>query len=102
MGVLLPGFAETDSRAVRVTSHVVAKYSFGIYLGHMIALWLAFSLLPEWSPVARWGVFAAAMVILPYAGYHLIEGPMIQIGNKVAGFVSRSRLPALRPEISGN
>jgi peptidoglycan/LPS O-acetylase OafA/YrhL len=43
MGVLLPGFAETGSKAVSVTSHVVAKYSYGIYLGHMIALWLAFS-----------------------------------------------------------
>lgn len=100
MGVLLPGFAETDNRAVRVTSHVVAKYSYGIYLGHMIALWLAFSVLSEWSPVARWGVFAAAMVILPYAGYHLIEGPMIQIGNKVAGFVTRPRLSAFLPEVS--
>ena len=102
LGVLLPGFAETDSRTVRVTSHVVAKYSYGIYLGHMIALWLAFSLLSEWSPVARWGVFAAAMVVFPYAGYHLIEGPMIQIGNKVAGFVTRPRLSAFLPEVSGN
>jgi len=102
LSVLLPGFAETDSRAVRVTSHVVAKYSYGIYLGHMIALWLASSLLSEWSPVARWGVFAAAMVVLPYAGYHLIEGPMIQIGNKVAGLVTRPRLSGFLPEVSGN
>ena len=102
MGVLLPGFAETGSRAVRVTSHVVAKYSYGIYLGHMIALWLAFSLLSEWPRVAQWGVFAAVMVALPYAGYHLIEEPLIQIGNKVAGFVTRPRLPNLLPEVSGN
>ena len=102
MGVLLPGFAETGSRAVRVTSHVVAKYSYGIYLGHMIALWLAFSLLSEWPRVAQWGVFAAVMVALPYAAYHLIEEPLIQIGNRVAGLVTRPRLPDLLPDISGN
>ena len=102
MGVLLPGFAETGSRAVRVTSHVVAKYSYGIYLGHMIALWLAFSLLSEWPRVAQWGVFAAVVVALPYAGYHLIEEPLIQIGNRVAGLVTRPRLPDLLPETSGN
>jgi len=102
LGVLLPGFSETGSKVVRVTTHVVAKYSYGIYLGHMIALWLAFSLLSDWSRVAQWGVFVAAMVALPCAGYHLIEEPLIQIGNKVAGFVIRPRLPTLFPEISGN
>jgi peptidoglycan/LPS O-acetylase OafA/YrhL len=102
LGGLLPGFSETGSTVVRVTTHVVAKYSYGIYLGHMIALWLAFSVLSDWSRAVQWGVFAAAMVALPCAGYHLIEEPLIQIGNKVACFVSRPRLAALLPEISGN
>jgi hypothetical protein len=52
--------------------------------------------------VAQWGVFAAAMVALPCAGYHLIEEPLIQIGNKVAGVVTRPGLPELLPEVSGN
>jgi peptidoglycan/LPS O-acetylase OafA/YrhL len=102
MGMLLPGFAETRSQRVRATSHIVAKYSYGIYLGHMIALWLAFSLLSDWSRVAQWGVFAAAMIALPCAGYHLIEEPLIEIGNRVAGFVNRPRVPAFLSEVSEN
>jgi peptidoglycan/LPS O-acetylase OafA/YrhL len=67
---------------------VIAKYSYGIYLCHTPALWLAYRklALPDWQRgVVALLLTAAASV----ACYHAIEEPLIRVGTRLA-----ARLPA--------
>jgi peptidoglycan/LPS O-acetylase OafA/YrhL len=89
LGILLPNFAETSGSAVKTVSHVVAKYSYGIYLAHLPALWVAFRVLGDESALQQWTTFAGLMIALPAAAYHLIEAPFIQFGNSVAKALGR-------------
>ena len=84
LGILLPNFGETSASAVKVVSHVVAKYSYGIYLAHLPAIWVAFKILGAKSALIQWTTFGGLMVVLPVVAYHFIEAPFIQSGNSVA------------------
>jgi peptidoglycan/LPS O-acetylase OafA/YrhL len=80
LGLTIPWFQEIHFRPLQVAAHVVAKYSYGIYLSHVALMMWSFAL-----PVtARWIVFAILAVVVPIAMFHCIEHPMILIGQKVA------------------
>lgn len=82
VGVTLPFFQEMRCRWVTVPAAYVAKYSYGIYLSHVLALWLAFSLFqgPAWEQAAIWIVCLCA---IPALAYHAIESPFISVGQKI-------------------
>ena len=83
VGVAIPFFRQSSWTGLNRCSHVIAKYSYGIYLFHVIALWLGFYAMV--LPIV-WGAVAAAgsLVALSFAGYHLIERPMMRLGARVA------------------
>ncbi len=84
IGALLPFVRELRSPRVRAICHTIAKYSYGVYLFHMIVLWVAFNRMqtqPEW---AQWGAFLVGIALVPVAGYHLVEHPGIVRGGRVA------------------
>jgi len=84
LGVLLPFVRELEAAWLRVPAHLIAKYSYGIYLFHMVALWAGFSLLRD-APFALQLVVAAALVVaLPVGGYHAIEKKGIELGARLA------------------
>lgn len=84
LGVLVPFVRELEATWLRVPAHLIAKYSYGIYLFHMVALWVGFNLLRE-APLALQVAVATALVVaLPVAGYHAIEKPGIDLGSRVA------------------
>ena len=93
IGGLLPFVTEMQSPALRVVSRQIAKYSYGIYLFHMIALWVGFNLLRESSAWLQLGTVLLLLVALPVAGHHLIEKPGIDAGVRLA-----ARLRTLRAE----
>jgi peptidoglycan/LPS O-acetylase OafA/YrhL len=85
LGALIPLFRKSTGVIATVAAHV-AKYSYGIYLCHTPILWLLYLRLavPDWErPI--W--LAIAIVAVPVACYHLIEHPLIQIGNRLANRV---------------
>lgn len=67
--------------------HLVAQYSYGIYLTHSLALWIFFRVLgsalhsPVLSLIGATLFMAAASVAL----FHLLEDPMIRLGKRVTG-----------------
>jgi peptidoglycan/LPS O-acetylase OafA/YrhL len=94
VGVAIPAFAQSACVAWNRATHAVAKYSFGIYLFHLPALWLAFYRLPLESRLAQSTVAVVMLATLAIGGYHLIEAPLIRRGARlsrrfVQGWIAR-------------
>jgi peptidoglycan/LPS O-acetylase OafA/YrhL len=85
VGLAIPFYRQIANQAVIRVAHLIAKYSYGIYLSHLIALWLAFVVipLPAW-PLLRTTLAILITAALSVASYHAIEEPLIQAGKRVA------------------
>jgi peptidoglycan/LPS O-acetylase OafA/YrhL len=94
VGFFLPYVKETKSNIVRSVSLTMAKYSYSIYLTHMIVLWVAFSKLQGANPLLRIFAGVSLMFLLPFATYNLIEAPGIALGGRVASRFLAARRPA--------
>jgi peptidoglycan/LPS O-acetylase OafA/YrhL len=84
VGVAIPAFAQSTHVAFNRATHAIAKYSYGIYLFHLPALWLAFYGLPLESRLAQSLVAVVTLATLAIGGYHLIEAPLIRSGARWA------------------
>jgi peptidoglycan/LPS O-acetylase OafA/YrhL len=91
LGLAIPAFTSLTSRWITVTSKVIAKYSYGIYLTHFFAIWFAFEKLSPAPLLSRILVFLSLAITLPVIFYHSVEGPMVRAGKKVAQIYIRSR-----------
>jgi peptidoglycan/LPS O-acetylase OafA/YrhL len=80
---LLIVLCRRTSGLLAVGSHYVAKYSYGIYLSHVPVLWLICN---KWHlrSVAGFGMTAIVTAFVSIVGYHLLEHPMIVLGNRLA------------------
>jgi peptidoglycan/LPS O-acetylase OafA/YrhL len=89
LGLLAPLFMDARASWLSAIAHVIAKYSYGIYLFHVPIMWLAFERMNA-APVAlRWLVLAVLTVFVPWLAYVLIERPLIEVGKKIASRHSR-------------
>lgn len=88
LGLALPWFGEMSTRWLNRASHVVAKYSYGIYLTHYAALMVAFRVFDHLPFAAQVAAFAAMAVAFPYLAFHLVEQPMIAVGKRLGGRVA--------------
>ena len=86
IGLGIPAFRQFQSPWLRNASHSVAKYSYGVYLFHMLALWIGFgptSPVPL-GPTAGAVLTLVLLVVAPVLSFHLIEQPMIDVGTRLA------------------
>ena len=84
LGLLIPLFREMPVSWFTRAGHIVAKYSYGIYLVHLPAIWFAFFKLEHVPAALRWTVFVVLSAGLPVALYHLLEAPLINVGRRLA------------------
>jgi peptidoglycan/LPS O-acetylase OafA/YrhL len=84
LGLMIPMFEEIKSNWLRIASHEIAKYSYGIYLTHPFCLWFALVVLAAAAPWMKAVVMIASLVILPVIAYHCIEKPLIIMGQRLA------------------
>ena len=84
LGLIVPFFADMSSGAAGTAAHFIAKYSYGIYLFHVPALWLAFDRLRWLGIPVSIVLFFGTTAVLSVAGYHLIEEPMISYGKRLS------------------
>jgi peptidoglycan/LPS O-acetylase OafA/YrhL len=84
LGLSLPYFSEMGHRWLRKTCKIIARYSYGIYLVHVICIWFAFVELANLPFAVRCLVCAAAIGAIPVILYHSVEAPMISLGRRIA------------------
>jgi peptidoglycan/LPS O-acetylase OafA/YrhL len=94
LGITLPMFREITSKPLARCANVIATYSYGIYLTHVLALALAFT--AGRAGLVEWGVFCVLMPALAWAAYHGIEKHGIRLGVALA-----SKLTASEPRQIG-
>jgi peptidoglycan/LPS O-acetylase OafA/YrhL len=84
LALVLTWCQELSSRWLNRSSHLVAKYSYGLYLAQVPVLWLAF-VKAHYLPVpVQWTLFFLLIVAVPVACYHLIEQPFITMGARLS------------------
>ncbi|HUA84878.1 MAG TPA: acyltransferase [Bryobacteraceae bacterium] len=93
VGALIPNFRDLASSWLTRACHVVAKYSYGIYLFHLPILWLALFKLAFLPVALRWLALAVLMTVVPWAMYRWLEAPLIETGRRLA---TRVKIPARR------
>lgn len=83
LGFLIPCFHDVPDGFVRRTGAVIAKYSYGLYLWHTIAIVFAFQMFA--APfLLQLAVFLVILAAVPVALFHRIEHPLMKFGVKVA------------------
>jgi peptidoglycan/LPS O-acetylase OafA/YrhL len=90
IGLSAPLFADLEFAPLRKASAWIARYSYGIYLTHMFALWTALIVLHHQPVWIRCAVLLALSAGLPVLFYEFLESPMMKIGARLANRLSAS------------
>src|SRR6185369_10562653 len=96
LGMAIPHFREIQNGWLKRASHIVTKYSYGIYLTHSVALWVAFVLLAKRPAPTQWGTLTALAILLPWLCYHLVEAPAMSFSRVVIQY-SKSANRKMQP-----
>lgn len=83
VGLLVPHFRDLPANVGTRVAQAIAKYSYGIYLLHIPALYLAVLWHPEWPAILRWSLFPMLLVVLSWVAFHVIEEPGIRLGQRL-------------------
>jgi peptidoglycan/LPS O-acetylase OafA/YrhL len=81
LGLSIPLFYELQWTPVKKFSAWVAKYSYGIYLFHVLCIWFAFQYLSHLPRAAQWAIFIILVAIVSVTFYHLLEERLIRVGS---------------------
>ena len=91
LGVLIPHCRELAQPLLCRAAHVIAKYSYAIYLLHVPCVQLAFGYLAPLPVALQWVIFLASLGVLTLGAYHLVEVPGIGWGVRLAECYQRIR-----------
>jgi len=83
IGLAIPLFHDSTATVVNYAAHLLARYSYGIYLFHCIALWIGCRLLGGLPEPLQWAIAVAATGVMSVASYHLLEKPAIELGARL-------------------
>ncbi|MBC8025688.1 MAG: acyltransferase [Steroidobacteraceae bacterium] len=81
VGLAIPMFAQSSAGALNRVARTLARYSYGVYLFNLIALWAAYYALPIESTALKAATALGLLVAFSVAGYHLVEAPMMKWGH---------------------
>jgi len=84
MGLGLPYFRQLSFAPLLRLTHELAKYSYSVYLSHIFALGISFYILHLHPVALQIALGLALTAIFSFAGYHLVEAPMIRLGSRIA------------------
>lgn len=99
LGFSIPFFREISSERLKSLVKTVSKYSYGIYISHFFSLWVAFMKLAAAPALIQWGIYAGLLAALPWALYHVVEKPGIQLGIRLAEQTEKNKNVPLPPRL---
>jgi peptidoglycan/LPS O-acetylase OafA/YrhL len=91
LGLTIPLCREHAVPWLRGACHVIAKYSYGIYLSHVIVFWLVIDVMRNQTGWLRIATLILLSAGAPVAMYHCLEEPLIRFGARVAARTNRQR-----------
>jgi peptidoglycan/LPS O-acetylase OafA/YrhL len=98
LGLLIPNFREMRSPIATRCFAIIAKYSFGIYLSHVLCLHFAIKYL------GGFGIALAipATLLVSWLAFHAIEQPMIRAGKHIGSAIAlrQRKFPSRCPATS--
>jgi len=97
MAILIPYCREIRLGWISETARILVRYSYSIYLLHLFAIWVAFVKFGGQSRPLQWIAFGVSLALVSVAGYHIIEHPMIQFGNRIAVWLEANHRPIESP-----
>ena len=89
LAVLVPQFREITMPALARPAHLIAKYSYGLYLSHVVIYWLAIDRMRHLPLGLRILVGTIGIVAVPVGVFHLVEDPCIKVGARYAAHLRR-------------
>ena len=89
LGVAIPKTIEIAPGVLRSVGHLIAKYSYGIYLVHLPIIEYAFVHGQLESPALEWFLFFSGTAAISFAAFHLVERPGIRLGVRFAREIVR-------------
>jgi peptidoglycan/LPS O-acetylase OafA/YrhL len=84
LGGLIPHFRDLASSRLTQACHIIARYSYGIYLFHLPVIWFAFVKLRTFSAWLQWASLGILMCAIPCMAYRWLEAPFIETGRRLA------------------
>ena len=96
LGLAIPYVKEMTIPSLKKASHLVAKYSYGIYLSHVIVFWLAINVMHGFPIWARAAVLVVGSFGAPVMMFHWIEDPLIKVGARIAASLHRQAGSSVR------
>ena len=84
IGLGVSFFREVSENTLTRLTERIARYSYGIYLLHYFAIWIAFVECRKLNIALQITIFAAVLGSLSVFLYHTVEAPLIALGAKVS------------------
>jgi peptidoglycan/LPS O-acetylase OafA/YrhL len=84
IGIAVCLFREMAENPITRLTKRIARYSYGIYLLHYFAIWIAFVVCRHWIAGLQIAVFVSVLVSLSVILYHTVEAPLISAGAYVS------------------
>jgi peptidoglycan/LPS O-acetylase OafA/YrhL len=84
LGLCIPLIRQSTSERFNRVAHMLARYSYGIYLFHCIALWIGYYGIAPESEALKALLSLAALVVMAVASYHWLEAPMVRLGARLS------------------
>jgi peptidoglycan/LPS O-acetylase OafA/YrhL len=97
VGLTIPFVRELPKNRLTRVAKVVCDYSYGIYLTHVAALWIAVVVGHAFPSIAQAIVFVALASLFAFVSYHGIEQPGIAAGKRLAAALTGTRQRPTRP-----
>ncbi|MEO8623900.1 MAG: acyltransferase, partial [bacterium] len=86
----IPMVRDAGNTAFARGAHVLATYSYGVYLFHLLALHVGFTMLPGKPMAVQVTVATAVLAACCFVGYHAIEKPGIALGQRLLGLKGKA------------
>jgi peptidoglycan/LPS O-acetylase OafA/YrhL len=83
LAVSLPLFRELSWVPLKTAAHLIAKFSYGIYLSHLAVFWFAFFWIQDAGMATRVLICIGLSVTIPIILYYAIEQPLIRAGIRL-------------------